>query len=172
MTVEVGDHADGVREAGAVLERRTPLVVHQDEGHGVRAVRDGQRGDEGLEELGFPGAGGARDQGVWPVPTQIERPRAVDRDPDRCGGGAPARPPAGADVVAARWVQAEQVEQSCRRRKLRLAVLDADVPQRGERTRHLLAPARRDDISADADLGHATAPTNGQLGVPVTGHHG
>ena len=38
MPVEIGDHADGVGQVGAVLESRSAFVVHEDEGHGLRGV--------------------------------------------------------------------------------------------------------------------------------------
>ena len=108
--VEVGDHADGVRQVRALLERAAALVVDQDEGHLVRPVGDGERGDEGLQQLGLAGAGGAGDQRVRAVADQVEgerrrrsrcrarpgwlrprqRPAGGDRPP-RVGGSRPSR---------------------------------------------------------------------------------
>src|SRR6266508_1753974 len=59
--VEVGDHAGGVGEVGAVGEGGAAFVVDEDEGEGVGAVGGGEAGDEGLQEFGFAGAGGAGD---------------------------------------------------------------------------------------------------------------
>ena len=68
--VEVGDHADGVRQLHAVLERAAALVVDEHERHLVGPVGDRQRGDDRLQQLGLAGAGRAGDQPVRPVPAR------------------------------------------------------------------------------------------------------
>ena len=75
--VEVGDHADGVRQLHAVLERAAALVVDEHERHRVRPVGDRQRGHDRLQQLGLAGAGGAGDQPVRAVAAQVDAERAV-----------------------------------------------------------------------------------------------
>ena len=67
VAVEVADHADGVRQPGAVLERAAALVVDEDERHRVGPVGHAEHRDDRLQQLGLPGAGGARDQAVRAV---------------------------------------------------------------------------------------------------------
>src|SRR4051812_44599399 len=55
VSVQVGDQADRVRQRRAALERRAALVVDQYERHLVRAVHQGQRGDQGLQQLRLAG---------------------------------------------------------------------------------------------------------------------
>ncbi len=95
VTVEVGDHTHDVRQAGTAPERRPALVVHEEEGHLVRAVGQRQGADQGLQQLRLARAGGARDQRVRPVDSEIDlqrpgRGHAEDR-PGRSPTGAPAR---------------------------------------------------------------------------------
>ena len=74
VAVEVGDHADGVRQVDALLERGAALVVDEQERDPLRAVHRGQADDHRLQELatcrrrscrrrgraGRPGGGRAR----------------------------------------------------------------------------------------------------------------
>ena len=89
--VEVGDHADGVRQVDAVLERRAALVVDQHERHRVRPVADRERGDDRLQQLGLAGAGGAGDQAVRAVLLRSTTNVPVADAPI---GAAVVRPPA------------------------------------------------------------------------------
>ena len=73
--VEVGDHADGVREPGAGAEGGAALVVDEDEGQLVRPVGQRQRGDERLQQLALAGAGRPDDRDE-----RREEPEARVRD--------------------------------------------------------------------------------------------
>ena len=96
VAVQVGHGADGVRQPGAVAERRAALVVDQDEGHLVRPVRQGQPGDQGLQQLGLARAGGPGDQGVRAVGGEVDDERlAVLADAEHDPGAARADPPGG-----------------------------------------------------------------------------
>ena len=72
VAVEVGDHADGVRQVVAVLEGRAALVVDQHEVELVRPVADRERGDHRLQELGLAGARRTRDQAVRSVRPDVD----------------------------------------------------------------------------------------------------
>ena len=58
--VEVGDHADGVGQVGAGVERRPALVVDEHERQVVRARPGGQRDDERPQQLALAGARSCR----------------------------------------------------------------------------------------------------------------
>lgn len=82
VRVQVGDHPGHVRQVHAAGERAAALVVHQHERHLIRPVHQGQRCDQGLQQLGLPGAGGAGDQRVRAVPAQVDAERPVVARPD------------------------------------------------------------------------------------------
>ena len=111
VAVEVGDHADGVRQPRAVLERRAALVVDEHERHLVRPVAHRQRGDHRLQQLRLARAGRAGDQGVRPVATQVDSAGAGCGDAEQGRGGAwPISPPPG-HVVRRQPRRCQQVEQ-------------------------------------------------------------
>ena len=85
VVVEVGDQPDDVGEAGARAEGRAALEVDQDEGELLGRCGDGQRGDQGAEELRLARAGGATDQHVRPVAAQVDDERALGVDPTTAG---------------------------------------------------------------------------------------
>ena len=145
--VEVGDHADGVRQPHAVLERGAALVVDEHEGQRVRAVGDRQRGDQRLQQLGLAGAGGAGDQAVRAVAAQVEARTArrwTRRSAPRCCGRPCAQRAAMASAVGR--LEAEHVEQPARDGQGRVLGVAADVAQRRQRPRHPLAPGRRHEV--------------------------
>ncbi len=107
--VEVRDESCGVRQGGALGEGRPTLVVEQHEGELVRRQRESQPRDEGLQQLGLAGPGGAADEHVRAVGGEVEGDRAACRAAERCegvpGGPGPGRghvgravQPDGADV--------------------------------------------------------------------------
>ena len=135
VAVEVGDHADGVRQVDAVLERRAALVVDEHEGHLVRPVGDRERGDQGLQQLGLAGAGGAGDQAVRPVARAGRRRtgrRRTRRSAARWCGRRPAQRAAMPAGVGGS--QVEHVEQPQLARAARgSSSSPADVADRGQR---------------------------------------
>ena len=159
--VEVGDHADGVRQVHAVLERGAALVVDEDERHRVRAVRHRERGDQRLEELGLAGAGGAGDQPVRAVALEVQGERAVQGDADgRPGRAAPGRP-ARADTGGLRRIEGEDVEQPRGTGEHRgLLVGAARVPQRAHRPGQRAAPVQGHRVGPDAPDGAPPGATN------------
>ena len=86
------------------------LVVDEHEGQGVRAVRDRERGDQRLQQLGLAGTGRARDQAVRPVAAQVDAERAVHRLTEQrlrcCDRPAPSEP---------RWRRASAARGRARR---------------------------------------------------------
>ena len=72
LVVQVGDHADGVREGSRLTERRAALVVDEQEAAPVRRVVQREAGDQRLEQLGLARAGRPGDQGVRPVGDQVD----------------------------------------------------------------------------------------------------
>jgi len=70
---KVGDQTNSVRQRHAVAERRTALVVHEQEGDSLRGVRSRHTKDPRLKELRLAGPSGATDQGVRTIRTQVER---------------------------------------------------------------------------------------------------
>jgi hypothetical protein len=131
VAIEVGHHAHGVREAGAVLERAAALVVDEHEVHRVRAVRGRQRGHEGLQQLGLTGAGGAGDQPVRSVTLEVDAERAVIALADHRDRGDSARLPAPGDHFGGRGFKPQHVEQPAGRRKLDGVLLVGGVAYRG-----------------------------------------
>ncbi len=151
MSVQVGHHADGVRQPDTVLERGAALVVDQDERHRVRPVRHGQGGHERLEQLGLAGAGRPGDKTVRAVPAQIQEERPVHADPDGGTGGTPARLPACPDVTGPRRVQGQHVQQPRGAGQYgRLLVRAARVTQRTHGPGQGAAPVEGDEVGPDA----------------------
>src|SRR3546814_3582509 len=62
VLVEVGDHADGVGEAGARLERGSALEVDQHEGEVVGVGGCGQPRHHAAKQLRLAGAGGRSEE--------------------------------------------------------------------------------------------------------------
>src|SRR5579859_6854149 len=89
VLVEVGEVAADVRKAPAGLEGRTALVIDEHEVEGLRRAAEGQRGDEGLQELALARAGGAADQHVRPLPGDVEGEQSVARKPSEWHCGCP-----------------------------------------------------------------------------------
>ena len=150
VAVEVGHHADRVRQQLAVLEGRTTLVVHQDEGELVRTVADGKRRDDGLEQLRLTGTGGTGDQAVRPVRLDVQAEDALDTLTHDGPGGPAATTPALHDVFPGRVVQTQYVEQPRRVRQRRGGTVGRGVAHRGERSGQPLTPLRRDEVGLDA----------------------
>ena len=111
--VEVGDQADGVREPGALRERRPALVVDQHERQLVRTVRQREAGHQGLEQLALAGAGGAGHQRVRAVAAQVDGDRPAGAHAEDGGGAARLLVPAAHDGPGGeRTVRGDQVEQA------------------------------------------------------------
>ena len=154
MGVEVGDHADGVRQVHAVLERGAALVVDEDERHRVRTVGHRERGDQRLEEFGLAGAGSAGDQPVRAVAPQVQVERAVQGDADGRPGRAASGRPACLDVGGPRWVEGEDVEQPRGSGEHRgLLVGPARIPQRAHRPGQRTAPVQGHQVGPDTPDG-------------------
>ena len=144
VAVEVADHADGMRQPGAVLERAAALVVDEDERHRVRPVGHAEHGDDRLQQLGLAGAGGARHQAVRAVGGQVQDERPVGADADRHLGRPAALLPGHQHQVGVRVRHVDQVEQPGRVRDRGVGVVPADVADRRERPGHPVGPAHRE----------------------------
>ena len=111
--VEVGDQADGVRQRRRLGERRSTLVVDEQEGAALGRVLQRQSGDQRLQEFGLPRSGGAGDEGVRALPAQVDLHGALGRASQR--GDQPIAGAASTTRRAGRRVRAEagagQVEQ-------------------------------------------------------------
>ncbi len=113
VVVEVGDHADGVRQPGALVEGAAALVVDEHEDEVVGADPRGHAGDEGAQQLALARAGGAADEPVRPVGHEVELDDTVLAAADRGAQGRvgePERPPP-QQVVGGHLVEGEQRQQ-------------------------------------------------------------
>jgi hypothetical protein len=72
MRAEVGDEAHAVRQADAVGEGRSALVVDEEERHALGAVLGGHAEHPRLQELALARAGRAADEGVRALLAQVE----------------------------------------------------------------------------------------------------
>ncbi len=79
MGAEVGDQPDGVGQVSAVRESGTAFVVHKQKGDTQGTVFGCQAQHPRLQELALSRAGGAADQRMRPLRTQVQVDRA------RCG---------------------------------------------------------------------------------------
>ena len=90
VLVEVGDHADGVRQPGALVEGAAALEVDEHEREVVGIDAGGQAGHQRAQQLGLAGAGGAADEARG-----ARRPRSRSRTrrprPRRSGRRAAGR---------------------------------------------------------------------------------
>ena len=107
--VEVRDHADGVRQALAVRERRSALVVDEDEVERVGPVGHRERDHEGLQELRFARAGRAGDERVGTVLGDVDRELTVRARADDDVALPRRRAPAGHERVGVVEVDAEEL---------------------------------------------------------------
>ncbi len=146
VRVEVGDHADGVREFDAVLEGGTALVVDEDERHVLGRVGDGQRRHDGLEQFRLTRTGRTGDQSVRAVAPQVDAEGTVVRLTDDRHGRLTAHAPARGDVVPRRGLQLEHVEEPARGRERGVLGLAADVAQRRQRPGQPGAPGGGDEV--------------------------
>ena len=89
LLVEVGDHADRVREPRALVERAAALVVDEDERQVRRVGVRRQAGDEAAQQLALAGARRAGDQPVRAVATRSSPSGPLSAMPI---GAARARP--------------------------------------------------------------------------------
>jgi hypothetical protein len=142
VRVQVGDHAHGVRQADAVLERAAALVVDEHERHRVRPVGHRQCGHDRLQQLGLARAGGAGDQAVRAVPADVDAERAVEGLAHDRQRGPAHGPPAGGDHCGVRRFEAEHVQQAARLRQPGAVLVGADVPDRGDAAGQPGAPVR------------------------------
>ena len=147
--VEVGDHADGVRQVDAVLERGAALVVDEHEGHAVGPVGHRERRDERLQQLGLAGAGGAGDQPVRAVAAHVDGERAVERDADDGLGRARLHRPAGHDRLGPDRLELHHLGEAAGRGQDRVVVAAGDVAQRRQGARDPLQPGLLDEVGGD-----------------------
>ena len=135
VRVEVGEEADGVGQADAVLERRAALVVDEHEGEPAGRVGRGERGDVALQQLALARAGGAGGQPVRAVAAQVHRrPTPAGTDADR---GAPSpvravRPATAADAAESGSGSSSRSRSSAWRGTSPVARRGRDVPHRRE----------------------------------------
>ena len=149
VRVEVGHHADGVRQLHAVRERAAALVVDEDERHLIGPVGDRERGDDRLQQLGLPRPGGARDQRMRPVLPQVDAERPVIRLAHDGEGRPAAAPPASRDHRRRGRLDIEHVQEPSRIGQHRRLIAIADIPHRRDRPRQRQAPARKGSVGAD-----------------------
>ena len=111
--VEVGDHADRVRQARALVERRAALEVHEDERQVLGIGVHRQPGDEAAQELALARARRPADEAVRPVADHVEVEGAALGDAQRGDrtGVAPRRAPALAHRLGVDAVELEQRQQ-------------------------------------------------------------
>ena len=147
--VEVGDHADGVRQVVAVLERGAALVVDEHEGHAVGPVGHREGGDQRLQQLGLAGAGGAGDQPVRAVAAHVDGEGAVEGDPDDRLGGARLHGPARHDGLGPDRLELHHLGETAGRRQDRVVVATGDVTHGRQRPRHPLQPGLLDEVGRD-----------------------
>ena len=81
--VEIGHHADGVRQLGAGVERRPALVIDEHEREVVGAVARRQRHHERPQQLALAGPGRAGEERVRAVPDEIDVDDPVGSQPER-----------------------------------------------------------------------------------------
>ena len=164
--VQVGDHAEHVRQPDAGLERAAALVVDQHEGQLVRPVDRGQRRHHRLQQFGLARPGGAGDQPVRAVLDQVQRGRRP-RSPGRSGSGwrrgVAARPGRRSSGSAGRGVQQVQQPDLVRQPA---GLLRGDVAQRRQRPGDLLAPRRGDQVRAYAGQVRQVGVAEGQPARP------
>ena len=170
VTVEVGDQAHRVRQQCALPEGRTALVVDQDEDELVRSVHGGERGDEGLEELGLPGSGGAGDQDVRAVSRQVDDDRVTTgAHSDRHPGASPPACPRGGERPRVARVDVEQVEQPDVGRQSVVPAVRCRVPQRREGAREVHRPGQADAVEHDVVRGRPVDAVHPHLGARRVG---
>ncbi len=165
VAVQIGHHADGVRQIDAVLEGGTALVIDEHEAHRVRSVRHRERGHQALEELGLARAGGAGHQTVWSVGDQVKRERTVQRDPEQRlrapAGQCPATDQRGRVGIR----EGEDVQQPGGWWQSGVVLRLADVPQRRQGAADPVKPARVDLVGPDP--GDVGGPLLAQRGLPA-----
>ncbi len=72
-----------MRQPGAVIEGRPALVVDEDKANLIRMVGQREGSDEGTQQLRLARPGGAGDQGVRTIATEVELEAAGLVHPDR-----------------------------------------------------------------------------------------
>ena len=150
MRVEVGHHADGVRQVDAVLERGAALVVDEHEVHLVGPIGHREGGHEGLQQFALARAGRAGDQRVRPVDAEVDREGAVEGFADHGHRAARRQQPAGLDRVGRRRIQAQHVEQTARVRDRTVIEFGAGIPDGRDAPRHPVEPVVVDEVGTDA----------------------
>lgn len=163
---EVVHEADDVRQVGEGGEGRAALVVDEDHGQVLGTVGDGQRRDEGAQQLGLARAGGAHAQAVG-ADAQLGRLLEVEEDRRavvvRPDGHAQevagrARRPRPADVDGAGVVHSQQVLQRGLGGVLVLALRAPPQAEGGEGPADALGEGGPDDVGgADDRIGDPRA---------------
>jgi hypothetical protein len=93
MRAEVGHEAHAVRQADAVGEGRSALVVDEEERHALGAVLGGHAEHPRLQELALARAGRAADEGVRALLAQVEVQSALRALTDEGAAWAGSRRP-------------------------------------------------------------------------------
>ena len=172
LPVEVRDHADDVRQPRAVTERRSALVVHEEERHLVGSVRQGQRADQRLKQLRLPGTRGPGDQRMRAVDRQVDRQRSGRRHPESPRASTPSVV-ANATSTRCGVDPTDEVEQAYRGRKLgrRSHRGTRQLPQRRERTGHAVDPRARWADRDERARGSALAREGRAISAPASAPH-
>ena len=166
VPVEVGDHADRVREARAVLEGGTALVVHEHEGHRLGRIAHAQGGDEGLKQLGLTRTGRAGHQGVRAVGAHVQPEDALGVLADDGARGAADPLPRLQDGGGVGLGHAQHVQEARCGRNGAVRILGRDVVDRGQAAGHPFAPPVRDEVQKDVlDLVDVGLGDRGQAGA-------
>lgn len=119
LVLQVGDDTGDVRQTGERRERRTALVVHEDQREVLRRMGRHQREDEGAQQLRLAGTGRADAQAVRAHAQlggllQVQQHRLVgvaDADGHAQEGPLPARRPQAVDVELGHVRDAQQVRE-------------------------------------------------------------
>ena len=137
--VEVGDHADGVRQVDAVLERRPALVVDQHEGQRVGPVGHRERRHERLQQLGLAGARRTGDQRVRTVAAMSRANGPSRRRPITASWSAP---PTAQLAGSLRGSGSSRIRRAAGRLRQDLRGRRRRCPDRRQRPRHPREPPR------------------------------
>jgi hypothetical protein len=116
VPVEVGDDPDDVRKLRAIPECSAALVVHEQKGHLVRAVHEGQRTHQGLKQLRLPGSCRPGHQDMRTIRDEVHDERTGPGNAEhRPRGRTVSRPSLGKRCA---FQLVDEVEQSNRQRKV------------------------------------------------------
>ncbi len=172
LVLQVGDDPGDVRQVRERREGRTALVVDEDQGEVLRRVSGHQGEDEGAQELGLAGAGGADAQAVRAHAQlggflQVQQHGLVgvaDADGHAQVGALSARGPQARQVQPGHVVDAEQVGEVHGAGQRGVDEGLGRQPQRGQHPGQALG-------EGDADLVHDAVGADGLLLAQVLDDH-